>query len=284
MAFMERYGMLIGPTHPLRQAIEVLRETAARKTYGDKRQMQTVILALLLVRDFHQIGQALTEEPVAAIQAELVQATSSGGLSRELEDIRTQFWFGAMLAHGGLRPGVPPVPNPSQPQRRPDFVVKADGLDISVEVKRSKSMDSAFRAIKSAASQIRAYGDRPGFIAVDLGRALDADIYGSAFADSGANPVELFGRRFRVEAPRLSARIHGLSPTGAFKRILGIVLFARVAGFLRSDSAGPLGAVFVEAPLLPKACEGLLRDTGSRVRTLMLSGLASMSGSPVVEG
>jgi hypothetical protein len=233
--------------------------------------------ALTAVADWVQIANSLTAQPVVQIAQELSIAIGSGADARKADDVLTQFWFGAMLARSGLRPAVPPAAG-----RRPDFVIRADDMPLSVEVKRPESVHSAMRAIKSATSQIRDYG-KPGFIALDLSPALDTDsLIMKCFFDH-ASAIEQFRPVFLHHSRQISDRIRGYRCEGKFSRILGLLMYARVYAWHHSNTSSPQMSVFVEAPVFPGACGGLIRDTAERVKAALRRGLEELAGGPVLD-
>jgi hypothetical protein len=280
--FLTEYGLAPGPRHPLPRAIALLRQTAERGTWGTLEQRHDVALALAQVGEWHAIGLTLNGEPVPQIQEELAAAIRTGAISREAEEARTQFWFGMLLARSGLRPGVPaPFQGGSKDaRRRPDFLGFADGEEVAFEVKRPESPRSAKRAIESGARQIRDFGNRLGFIAVDLSLVLDVEQYVTNLYASPALPDQLLSRAF-VEATRhLDHRVRGYNAAGKFSRILGLLCYTRVYFWHHSEPDLPQGTILINTSLYEKTCGGIMYRTAKRIRDLLLSGLGAVSGTP----
>jgi hypothetical protein len=259
------------PTSSLRAAITHLDAVAKRKSYGHtETELAATAAALETVTDWVLITQSLTEKPVAAIAQELGWALESGTTTAEAASLVTQFWFGVLLARSGLRPAVPPAG-----ARRPDFVIQV-GTPIAVEVKRPQTLKGVMRNIKEAARQIRDYG-QPGFVAADLSLALGTHLLAASFYDSPRTAADMFGPVFVQHARAISDRVHGYKAAGKFGRVLGLLLYARVHAWHRSDPSSPLMSIFVESPVFPSACAGLMVHVSERVRVALRAGVSELA-------
>lgn len=275
---LRSWGLDVAATNPIREAILHLRRVAVAGSYGRTlEELEATATALTTVSDWNQITSCLTEDPVAQIAEELAVAVTSGATTAKGEDLRSQFWFGALLARAGLRPAVPPAIG-----RRPDFVVFMDNMPIAVEVKRPQSMRSAIKAVKAAAGQIRDY-KAPGFVAVDLSRALGTDILTARCYFDQVPPERQFAPVFLKHARTLSDRVRGYQAAGRFARVLGLFTFGRLSTWHYRDPSGPQSSMFLEAPVFPLACGGIIQDTAKRVKAAVLRAMGELSGNAVNE-
>jgi hypothetical protein len=275
---LREWGVPVSTTVGLARAVKYLEQIPdAPAAEGALLDLKAHADALLMLTDWLVIVRSLSAEPVKHIAAEIADAVAQGHLgSTAGQSLQSQFWLGSILAHGGFRPGVP---RPGR--RRPDFVAHLDGLDLSVEVKRPKSLASAMRAVDSAASQIRDF-DLPGFVALDLSEALDADAYTIGAYNHRILPRDQFVPVFVREARGIAARINGHRGAGKWGRVLGLLTFARVHAWHSTRHEAPTMTLCVDVPVFERACSGLLVDTSRRTGNLLRRSLEKMTGRDAI--
>jgi hypothetical protein len=267
---MQRWGLTASPQSELASAERHLRIVARDGVFGRlPDEFQSTMLALEIAVDWARIASCLTEEPVSQIAKELMEALKRGAVGRRPTDVRSQFWFGAVLALAGLRPGVPPDNG-----RRPDFVIHADGMPLAVEVKRPESTKSAMAALKTGAGQIRDYG-RPGFIALDLSAALQASRWARLPFKTPASAIDQFKTRFTGSAREISERVRGYRSTDKWSGLLGLFSYSRLHTWHHSEYIVPVSFLFLEAPIFERACSGIIEPTAQRVKHALLGALGS---------
>jgi hypothetical protein len=278
--FLEGWGLRVPRRGALRSAIAQLRKIAKAGAYGTSQSdRESAADALAQLSDWNEIVSVLGEEPVESIASELAIAVAKGIVAAEAAEIRTQFWFGSVLALSGLRPAVPPK---DRSGKRPDFVIQADGIDITVEVKRPHTIESAVRAADRAAGQIDDFG-KPGCVVLDLSRALGCDELRAKFYHADIHPREALKEKFIDRADIIFRRIEGQRAKGPFARVLGLYSYARASMWHHSHPSLPAKTVTVQLDPLPLACAGLLQDTEKNVRRLIRSGMQSMVPTPFLD-
>jgi hypothetical protein len=277
MDTLEHWGLRLQRSAVLMASVRQLELVAARNSYGESLlELQRTGEALRIVLDWVQVLNCLTDERASNVAEELCEAIASGANDRRAGDILSQFWFGTLLAHSGLRPAVPPA---SQ-GRRPDFVIQADTYQLSVEVKRPESLHSTRRAIHEAAAQIRDYG-KPGFIAIDLSLALNTHRFLVEGYFDSEQPLERFGPEFLKATDTIAARTRGHRSEGRYRPLMGLFMFARGDAWHYRRSFSPHSTVFVNNRTFEDACFGLVKETADRVAGLIRSGVERLTGAPV---
>jgi len=272
ISILKRWRLTVVVDSQLPTAVAQLRRIAQRATFGetDVELLQSAE-SIDVASDWIAICNFLTDEPVAQIAEELSQATRVGANSRKSNDIRTQFWFGTILARAGLRPTVPKVQT-----RRPDFVVHIDGLELAMEVKRPESLHSVMPNVKKAASQIRDFG-LPGFVVLDLSQAFDTRLFSTRTFEAGPTPTEIFRPHFRQETDAIAARIDGYGANDKFARIVGSLSLAKLPSWQTRPVLAPKRQLFADATVYDRACSGLIIDTAHRVIGTIRSACSSLS-------
>lgn len=277
MDALEHWGLQLERSTSLVSSVRQLELVATRGSYGNTLpELHRTGEALRIVSDWLQVLNCLTEERASNVAEELCEAIASGANNRRASDVLSQFWFGTLLAHSGLHPAVPAAGQ----GRRPDFVIQADTYQLSMEVKRPESLRSTLRAIHEAAAQIRDYG-RPGFIAVDLSRALDTTRFLVGGYYDREQPLERFGPEFLKATDGLVARIFGQRSEGRYRSLMGLFMFARGDAWHHGRHSSPYSTVFVNARIFDRACSGLVADTSERVTRLIRSGVERLTGAPI---
>lgn len=269
---LKRWNLNVVLDGHLPRAIAQLRRVARLGKFGESDiELHKTASAIEVASDWIAICNFLTEDPIAQIAEELSEATKVGASSRKSNDIRTQFWFGTILARAGLRPTVPKIQS-----RRPDFVVLADGVALAVEVKRPESLHSAMRSAKDAAAQIRDFG-QPGMVILDLSQALHTHMFSTRTFETGPSPTQIFRPHFRREAGSISDRIEGYEARGRFARIIGSLSFAKLPSWQTAPALTPKRQLFAQASVFERACGGLIVDTSHRVIQQIRNACAGMS-------
>jgi hypothetical protein len=278
----ETWELPVRVTTRLREACAELRLISVRGTFGqDDLELHRAVKALTLATDFYQIAQSLGDRPIEALVSELATAFR-GTLDERTKDrsayqMQSQLWFGLLLARAGLRPAIPPATGV-----RPDFVIRRGTLHVGVEVKRPAKVRSAWPAVEDAARQLRNYG-QPGIIVIDLSDALGFDNLTVAAINAPDPPESLVEPHFLDNARDLTDRVRHqfvTKPKGKFSRVIGLVVFARLFAWHRSDMSRPSGCVFFRIPFFPEACAGLIPDISDSIREALLRGMESLGGQP----
>ena len=277
IAALEHWKLNLRRSVSLRASICHLEFASAANSYGSTpAELARFGKALRCVMDWLQVLNCLTDERAAHVAEELSEAIGSGENNRRADDILAQFWFGALLAHSGLRPAVPPA----SAGRRPDFVIHVDSYELCIEVKRPESLHSAVRAIREAAGQIRDYG-KPGFVALDLSKSLDTDRFLTGGYWEPESPLEEFRSEFLKATDTIADRVRGHRSNGRYRPLMGLFMFARADAWHHKRLTSPYSSVFINAPTFERACGGLVVDASVRVGQLIRSGVEHFSGAPV---
>jgi hypothetical protein len=277
METLENWGLRLESSASLLTSVRQLERVAERDSYGNSLpELQRTGEALRIVYDWLQVLNCLTDKRASNVAEELCQAIASGANDRRASDILSQFWFGTLLAHSGLRPAVPPAAQ----GRRPDFVIQADTYLLSVEVKRPQTLSSTLRAVREAAAQIRDYG-KPGFVALDLSLALNTQRFLIGGYLDSEQPLERFGPDFLQATEAIAARVRGQRSEGSYRSLMGLFMFARGDAWHHQRMSSPYSTVFVNSRTFERACFGLVTNTSERVTGLIRSGVERLTGAPV---
>lgn len=176
-----------------------------------------------LAVDLYHISTTLGDEPNPLIAFELAQIVrGSPSTTESVQNFLSQFWVGALLAQSKLKPGIDT--RKGVEGTRPDFLAEWGTLGFLVEVKCPKSEKSAFRALSSAASQLRGK-TQPGVIFVDATYALGINPFACT------SPNDLARLRYKVGNSSLhdqmKAHIDTYRQSDKFDRVILLVTFSR---------------------------------------------------------
>jgi hypothetical protein len=274
-----KWQLPIGMSTRLLKAKGRLLKVANENSYGENpNELYETAKAILLANEFYLISRTLKEDRAEPIAEELEIAL--GGTLGETEskkksafDIQSQFWFGTVLAYSGLRPAIP-----DSKKKRPDFIISIGSLSCGVEIKRPQSKESAWRAISSAASQLRAYG-LPGVIAVDLSQCVGVD---NLILHKGAvSARRIVQRRFYPLVDQLTNAVRTYSRSDKFDRILLLKTYARFFNWTLGKKEDADMGFFFRSTVFPTACSGLVTDQSERIQNLMVRGFERISGNPL---
>jgi hypothetical protein len=274
-----RWQLPTGMSTRLLKAKGRLLKVADQDSYGTTPdELYETAKAIILANDFYLISRTLKDDRADPIAEELEVAL--GGTLSEIEtkkknafDIQSQFWFGTVLAYSGLHPAVP-----DSKKRRPDFLINVGSLSCGVEIKRPKTQASAWRALSSAASQLREYG-LPGAIVLDLTQCVNAD---ELILHKGrVSASQIVKHRFYPLADRLTKEASNYSRSDKFGRILLLKMYARYFNWTLGEKEDVQTGFFFKSIVLPKACAGLVTDQSERIQNLISHGLERASGNPL---
>jgi hypothetical protein len=192
-------------------------------------------------------------------------------LSGKALDVQSQYWFGAWLAHAGLRPNIPETKD----RIMPDYLLSVDTLDVAVEVKRLRNLRRLKRRISEAGTQLRR-PRWPGIIALDVSACLNGiDRDGSVDAD-GSLRAQLW-ESFSATSERVSRYVASLTSAEPFAGVIMTTCFAR---FVVWDSTEvglrPHLGFYFGHRTFPRACAGLVARQVERVEQMLLRGLPKM--------
>lgn len=261
-------------------AVHRLNQIAARGSYSEHpTELQLDVRAIVLATDFFQIASILPSEIPDTIAADLAKALegrleSSG--SKVAEQFLSQYWFGLVVARGGLSPGVPKVLT----TRTPDYVVSVDTLDVAIEVKRPESLHSAPDAMDRAASQIRDFG-KPGYIALDITDVLFRPDYSVAYMDSPGKLLEVIKPQFTYVTLSLGGRASRYTRSDKYARVIGLGVFARLQFWEKPDLSQPKGTYLFSVTTFGHACSGLVVAQAEKLKRVVLSGASDVAGGAV---
>jgi len=271
----------------LREAVVMLREVASAGAWGTiPADLARLTPALTLAGDFILIAQCLGNDPVVAISNEMRPALGEGLATIAKVggyDIHSQYWFGMLLARAGLRPRVPRAG-----ERRPDFVVAADGIDFGVEHKRPQSERSAPRALDAAAGQLRDYGSRhhtPGVIVMDLSAAIGTHhLAGARVASADGELRTLIGRDLQGQAGHLDRRVSTYTRSDKYERIVGLICYVRTILWIEQRSGlVPTVTAWVTTDVMEGGCHGLIQDTVQRLFHALKGTIQEFGDSPLLQ-
>jgi hypothetical protein len=274
-----RWQLPVGMSTRLLKAKSRLLKVANQNSYGETSdELYETAKAILLANEFYLISRTLKEDRAEPIAQELEIAL--GGTLSETKsknknafDIQSQFWFGTVLAYSGLHPAVP-----DSKKRRPDFIINVGSLSCGVEIKRPQSGESAWRAISSAASQLRAYG-LPGVIAVDLSQCVGAD---ELILHRGAVAArQIVRHRFYPLVNQLTHAVRNYSRSDKFDRILLLKTYVRFFNWTPGEKEDADMGFFFRSTVFPTACSGLVTDQSERIQNLIVRGFERISGNPL---
>lgn len=274
-----KWQLPTGMSTRLLKAKNCLLRVANQGSYGENPdELYETAKAIVLANEFYLISRTLKEDRAEPIAEELDIAL--GGTLSEIEtkkknafDIQSQFWFGTVLAYSGLHPAVP-----DSRKRRPDFLISVGSLSCGVEIKRPKSQASAWRALSSAASQLRAYG-LPGVIAIDLSQCINADEF--ILHKGAVSARQIVQHRFYPLVNQLTEAVRNYSRSEKFDRILLLKMYVRFFNWTLDEKEDADMGFFFKSIVLPKACGGLVTDQSERIQNLMVRGFERISGNPL---
>jgi hypothetical protein len=266
-----------GVNSKLLKARKCLLKVAEQDSYGTTQtDLIETAKAILLANDFYVISRTLTESRADPIAKEL-EIALRGPLSeietenRNAFDILSQFWFGTVLAFSGLHPAVP-----DSKKTKPDFLVYEGTLVFGVEIKRPQSPSSAVRALSSAASQLRKYGE-PGIIVLDVTRSVSAEAL--ILYRGSLSARQLMKSRFDRLASQLFETVENNSDSDKFDRIVVLVVFARFFNWTLGGKEDSDSGFLFKSTVIPTACSGLIVDHSDRIQTAITRGFEKISGN-----
>lgn len=254
---------------------------AERGSYGATvEELRLSMHALNVCADCFHILSSLPEGDPGRAMASEVPRIFEGPVLPALTGIRSldllaQYWFGVVLLHAGLRPGVPPAP--AAGRKHVDFRVSIDTLDCGVEVKRPLNEGSAARAMDKAARQLRDFG-RPGVIVLDLSGVINAERYITGAIHAPVPLGDIAAPGFRRCAEKLAAYPETVRGSTRFNRVIAMIAFARITGWQASRPEVPQGRVLVYSSRFGAACGGLLLDQADRLCDAIKRGFHEISG------
>jgi hypothetical protein len=263
----------------LRAAEKQLRAVAARASLGDDPvDLARTARSAAIAADFYQIAISLSDTREDPIAKELSVALG-GNLAADSKDtsayeIQSQFWVGVLLAQSGLRPAMPIGSG-----RLPDFVVKLNALSCGVEVKRPRSANATKRVLGDAAEQLNEFG-APGIIAVDLSAVLKVNSL--ILPRAGVSARETISTRLYAATDDLGKYIHRYERSAKFQHTIAMLSFARY--WVWSSLNPPISdaQMIFTITIFPKAYSGLLVADANRLQNMLLNGIESVTGNPVV--
>jgi len=263
-------------------ALERLNQIADRGSYGQTpADLQVDVHAVALATDFFQIAGILPTEIPKQIGLDLTKALEGKleltGRPRVAEEFFSQFWFGLVLARGGVAPNVPKA---QRDRATPDYLVSVDTMECAFEVKRPESVHSATGAMDRAASQIRDYG-KPGFIVLDLTDALFSPDMSVAFMDEPGRLLDVVKPRLDDCATRLEGRVRNYTLSNKYSRVLGLVVLVRLHFWEKPDLSQPKGQYLLYMITFREAWTGLVVDQSEKLKRIIFAGAAEVAGGAV---
>ncbi len=259
-------------------AIKRLREIADRGSYSQtKADLQADVRAITTSSDFYQIAGVMPHEMPAHIVRDLFKALNGDVGSRVPDKFLSQYWFGLILARGGVSPGVP---REKQGRATPDFQVNVDTLDCAVEVKRPESEHSAIGAMDKAAGQLRDYG-KPGLIAMDLTDLFFTPDMAVDHMDHPGLVNAIVNPRFSQFTTRLENRPPNYRLSDKYSRIVGTAFFVRLHFWEKPDLTQPKGRYLLSLTTYRQACRGLVVNQAEKLKRIIFSGAEQVAGGGV---
>lgn len=261
------------------EALRHLKRVATENSYGTSElELHRTARAIFLANDLYAITGALPPTGNKVFSEELARL-ARGTLEEDSRDqrgyaVQSQFWFGALLAHGGLEPKIPPGSG-----KRPDFIVNVEGVGVGVEVKRPISEDSSLELVDYADEQLCAYGVS-GLIAVDLSEVLGTRLL--TVPPQPVNSPDAARNRIRPEflrvAGMLEDHIRGSQPVH-HKRTIGLVTYARHCVWLDGDPLELDFGFFLRGKVFPNGSAGLLEHHAERFIDRLKPAVQRLTGS-----
>lgn len=150
----------------------LLLDVATRGCYPhNPAQLRQIAHALRDAHEFRYISASMPEARIEQLVKEL-QRTVGGtpdrrSCKREAYQYQTQFWVGAILGFGNVRPIIPPTSS----RRSPDYLLRNGTLSYGVEVKRPETPEGAERQMLSGARQLASAGVG-GAVVIDISDCL----------------------------------------------------------------------------------------------------------------
>jgi hypothetical protein len=145
-----------------------------------------------------------------------------------------------------------------------------------VEIKRPQSPSSAVRALSSAASQLRKYGE-PGIIVLDITRAVGAE---ELILYRGSRSArQLMKSRFDRLATQLFEAVGEHSDPDKFDRIVVLVVYARFFNWTLGAKRDSDSGFLFKSTVIPTACSGLIVDHSDRIQNAIARGFEKISGN-----
>lgn len=177
VAAFRRWGIEPPPSSWIQEATTWLDFVVARNSLGkNDDELKRTSAAIAMAVDLYHIGTCLGEDANRQVAAELAEVARGRLLGRgDLaagKDFLTQFWVGALLAQSKLSPRA--IAYDVEDRSKPDFLIAKGKISFAVEVKRPRNSNSARRAMRTAASQLRTLNG-PGIIIIDATECMSED-------------------------------------------------------------------------------------------------------------
>lgn len=197
--------------------------------------------------------------------------------STEAHQAESELQWGAICAAGGLRPRVPM----DQPGKSPDLVVRAKGLDVSLEVKRPGSVAYLETTMKSGLEQCTAFGCRYNSLILDLSDVVTPS---SATAAIDSSALDGLTQQFETLAAKASEIATTNKSGEPFDTLLYLGVSAEAFAWKREGTGLTLPAArfFSYHEVFPSAAAGLIVDQARALREGIVEGMREL-GARVTE-
>ncbi len=195
----------------------------------------------------------------------------------EAHQAESELHWGAICAAGGLQPRVPM----DQAGKSPDFVVRAKGLDIALEVKRPGSVEYLEATMRDGLGQCTEFGCRYNALIIDLSDVITPDS-ATAALDRGA--LVRVSKRFEALAVEASAIAEDRRTQDPFDTLLYLGVSAEAFAW-KLEGGGliiPAARFFSYHEVFPRAASGLIVDQSRALREGIVEGMRAL-GAAVTE-
>lgn len=164
---IEKWGITVPGSIRLRNAVELLREVASARSFGESQEdLRKIGYAASDAREFAIIEGMLPSDRLDATATILTRAIGGtlGVTPHEAYQAQSELWVGAALSCADVPLGV--LANPEG--ANPDYIVENGTLEYAIEVKRISGSGSVRRRVSEAARQTGNQRYHGGALYVDL--------------------------------------------------------------------------------------------------------------------
>ena len=175
IAKIEEWKIAVPGGSRLRETAKHLRQVASAQSFPESREgLCETAHAARDAQEFTNIGGMLPQQPLKPIFETLSRAVGGtiGRTRHQAYQAQSELWVGAALSCAGVSVGVLTKPNGAGP----DYIVRNDGNEYAIEVKRITSGANVRKRVSKAAAQVGDSRYDGGALVVDLTDWLPSDV------------------------------------------------------------------------------------------------------------
>ncbi|WP_419947858.1 ParA family protein [Candidatus Palauibacter sp.] len=175
IAKVEEWGIPVPGGSRLPQTAEHLQQVTSAQSFPESREGRCKTAhAAQDAQEFSIIGGMLPRQPLKPVVQALSRAVGGtiGVTPHPAYQAQSELWVGAALSCAGVSVGVLTKPNGASP----DYIVRNDGKEYAIEVKRIASGSKVRQRVSKASEQVRGSRYDGGALVVDLTDWLPSDV------------------------------------------------------------------------------------------------------------